>query len=186
MHPSAKIPGVAPAPSLRGRERPAVPSRLGRLGFKRPESVLVLVYTEGREVLLVQRARPLDFWQSVTGSLKWDECPALAARRELYEETGLKAGQGLLDCQMRYRFRILPAWRTRYAPGMRLNTEHVFALRLPRRCVVRLNRREHLHHQWLDWHRAAAKVSSWTNRDAILRIVGRSSPGGLRGVEKHP
>ncbi|MGD8932832.1 MAG: NUDIX domain-containing protein, partial [Chromatiales bacterium] len=49
--------------------------------YKRPESVLVVVYTAGGEVLLLRRTRPRDFWQSVTGSLHWGESPRQAARR---------------------------------------------------------------------------------------------------------
>ena len=36
---------------------------------KLPVSVLVLVHTAGREVLLLERALRAGFWQSVTGSL---------------------------------------------------------------------------------------------------------------------
>jgi len=59
---------------------------------KRPESVLVVVYTRAGEVLMLRRTSPRGFWQSVTGSLEWGELPAHAAARELYEETGLRAG----------------------------------------------------------------------------------------------
>ena len=64
---------------------------------KRPESVLVLVYTLAGEVLMLRRKYPRDFWQSVTGSLEWDEVPIDAAIRELQEETGL-ANQAIHDC----------------------------------------------------------------------------------------
>ena len=62
--------------------------------WKRPESVLVVVYTAADEVLVLLRRQPPDFWQSVTGSLRWDEThPLDAARRELREETGLDAAE---------------------------------------------------------------------------------------------
>jgi len=48
----------------------------------------VVVYTVTDEVLALRRRQPPDFWQSVTGSLRWDETDPLdAARRELFEET---------------------------------------------------------------------------------------------------
>ena len=40
--------------------------------FKRPESVMVVVHTP-EEVLVLKRADHDCFWQSVTGSLEWNE-----------------------------------------------------------------------------------------------------------------
>jgi dATP pyrophosphohydrolase len=140
--------------------------------YKRPESVLVIVYTTTGEVLMLRRAEPADFWQSVTGSLRWDETAAAAARRELREETGIDREP--LDCRLSNRFSILPAWRGRYAPDVTTNLEHVFRLECPGRAVVTLNPREHGSYRWLPREEAAALASSWTNRDALLRFV----PGG--------
>ena len=58
--------------------------------YKRPESVLIVVYTAACEVLMLRRVEPSDFWQSVTGSLEWDESPMGAACRELVEETPMQ------------------------------------------------------------------------------------------------
>ena len=80
--------------------------------FKRPESVLVVVYTRTGKVLLLKRADDPDFWQSVTGSLLWEETePRQAAARELREETGLRAAEGLRDLQLTHRYPILPKCR---------------------------------------------------------------------------
>jgi len=146
----------------------SAPPSQGR--FKRPESVLVLVYTRAGEVLMLERTRPRGFWQSVTGSLEWDETPVHAAVRELREETGLWAGQGLRDLRHVETFPIVPPWRERYAPTDRVNTEHWFALELPGRRLVLRNRDEHRQHRWLPWRQAAARASSWTNRAAIERL----------------
>ena len=51
--------------------------------YKRPQSVLVVVCTRGGEFLMLRRARPSQFWQSVTGSLNPGESPRLAALREI-------------------------------------------------------------------------------------------------------
>jgi dATP pyrophosphohydrolase len=139
--------------------------------YKRPESVLVVVYTRGGEVLLLERVRPRGFWQSVTGSLKWGESAAAAAARELREETGLVAGGALVDLERGERFPIVPPWKARYGPGVRMNTEHWFGVELPGRRLVRCNRAEHRQHRWLPAAAAARRASSWTNRKAIRAIV---------------
>ena len=108
------------------------------------------------------------FWQSVTGSLKWpDESPKRAAIRELQEETGIIYVDGLKDWHRTHTFEIKPEWRTRYAPGVTENLEHVFSLEIPEVVKIHLNTREHSDSIWLDFPAAIEKVWSWTNR-AIL------------------
>jgi len=140
-------------------------------GFKRPESILVVVYTLRGEVLLLRRRRPRWFWQSVTGSLRWDEDAPGAAARELREETGLRAHGRLTDCQHSERFLILAPWRERYAPGATVNREHWFALALPDRRLIRLHPKEHVQLRWMPWPQAARLASSWTNRKAIQLLA---------------
>jgi len=133
--------------------------------------VLVLVYTRAGEVLMLRRTRPNGFWQSVTGSLEWGETPRQAAERELYEETGLRFSGRLTDCRHSESFPIIPPWRKRYARGTHYNREHWFRLQLPTRRIIRLNSKEHSELRWLPIPRAARLASSWTNRDAILRLM---------------
>ena len=139
--------------------------------YKRPESVLVVIYTISGEVLLLERRQPAGFWQSVTGSLAWHESPGEAAIREVREETGLLVQDQLLDCGYSNRFEILPAWRSRYAPGVGWNTEHVFRVELTEIAPIQLSRVEHLRADWLPAQQAADRVSSHTNRTAIERYV---------------
>ena len=141
---------------------------------KLPVSVLVVVHTAQREVLLLERAARPDFWQSVTGSLeRADEPPAEAARRELREETGIEAPpQALRWWNLAYTFEIFPEWRHRFVPGTTHNTEHVFSLEVPGRVPVALAPDEHVASLWLPWTDAAEKCFSWSNRDAI-RILGQ-------------
>jgi dATP pyrophosphohydrolase len=140
--------------------------------FKRPESVLVVVYTRSRECLLLERARPRGFWQSVTGSLAWGESAAACAAREVREETGLDP-DGLHDARVEREFPILPEWRARYAPDVETNLEHLFYLELPVARPVRLSADEHVAYEWLPIEAAARKVSSWTNREALERLAHR-------------
>ncbi len=137
-------------------------------GFKRPESVLVIVYTRTGKVLLMRRKDRPGFWQSVTGSMKWDERdPVVTGRRELKEETGLNTDDGLRDWRKTYRFEIMPQWQHRYAPGTRENVEHLFSLELAEEGIVTLNPAEHVEYEWLPLSEAEKRATSWTNRDAI-------------------
>ena len=139
--------------------------------FKHPESILVVIYTRTGKVLLLKRADDPDFWQSVTGSLLREETePRQAAARELREETGLRATEGLRDLQLTYRYSILPKWRPRYAPEVRENTEHAFALELPAEIIITVNPAEHADYDWFAFEAAAGKVASWTNREVILKL----------------
>lgn len=139
--------------------------------FKQPESVLVLVYAENGEVLLLKRCDHPHFWQSVTGSLKAGEAPVAAACRELGEETGLYHGRDLVDHRRVFRFAILPRWRYRFAPGVTHNREHLFSLRLVAPVPVTLAPREHSAYVWLPRAAALARAWSWSNRRAIRDIV---------------
>lgn len=140
--------------------------------FKRPESVLVVVYTLTGKVLLIRRADDPDFWQSVTGSLLWEETePRQAAIRELREETGLEA-RDLQDAGIINRYTILPQWRHRYMPEVKENTEYVYFLALPAEKVIALNAAEHTEYGWYSFDEAVSKVFSWTNREAILKLRG--------------
>lgn len=139
-----------------------------RQRYKRPESVLVVVYARSGEVLLLRRRQPADFWQSVTGSLQWGgETPEQAAHRELQEETGLQPGPRLQATGEQNRFAILPAWRARYAPEVSHNLEYVFRVLVERPVSIRLNPSEHTEYGWYSRAEALVRASSATDRAAI-------------------
>jgi dATP pyrophosphohydrolase len=119
---------------------------------------------------MLRRTHPPDFWQSVTGSLRRGEFPRQAALRELREETGIEAGSALVDLRWTVTFPIRREWRVRYAPTVHANREHWFALWLPARRGVRRNPEEHAEYRWLAWPAAALRATSWTNREAIVRL----------------
>jgi dATP pyrophosphohydrolase len=135
-----------------------------------------VVYTLTGKVLMLRRADDPDFWQSVTGSLSWEENePRQAAVRELREETGLEA-EDLQDAGLTHRYTILPQWRHRYAPEVKENTEYVYFLALAAEKVITLNSAEHTEYGWYSFDEAASKVFSWTNREAILKVKNSYSP----------
>jgi dATP pyrophosphohydrolase len=142
--------------------------------YRRPESVLIVIYTDGGEFLLLERRRPPGFWQSVTGSLEWGEFADSAARREVAEETGIRQGV-LVNLQWTQVYEILPAFGKVYAPGITRNLEHAFSLRLAQRVPVILSDSEHVRYQWTSGTEAVNLASSSTNRAVIDTL--RMAPG---------
>ena len=137
--------------------------------FRRPESVLIVIYTEDGEFLLLERRRPPGFWQSVTGSLEWGEFADAAARREVFEETGITQGV-LVNLQWTQVYELLPAFGKVYAPGITLNLEHAFSLRLLHRVPVTLSDSEHVRYRWASATEAVETASSSTNRAVIAEL----------------
>ncbi|WP_431095235.1 dihydroneopterin triphosphate diphosphatase [Polaromonas aquatica] len=140
--------------------------------FKIPESVLVVIHTPQRAVLLIERADNPGFWQSVTGSKDTEEEVLLeTAMREVLEETGITAAPAQFrDWGLSNVYEIYPVWRHRYAAGVTRNTEHVFSLCVPDACEVRLNPLEHTAWRWLPHHEAADLCFSPSNAEAVLLL----------------
>lgn len=146
-------------------------------GYKQPQSVLVVIHSADRQVLLLERAAHPGYWQSVTGSREGDETPLATACREVAEETGIVAAPGeFADWRISNTYEIFAEWRGRYAPGVTHNVERVFSLCLPAPCPVRAAPAEHRAWSWLPWREAAERCFSWSNRDAIL-LLGQAAAG---------
>ncbi len=147
------------------------------IGYKIPQSVLVVIYTPVLDVLLIKRADTIDFWQSVTGSKNTlVESYRETAAREVREETGIECAldspleQNLCDWQLENVYDIYPRWQHRYAPGMTRNTEHLFGLRVPIGTPICLSPIEHTAYQWLPYRQAAELCFSPSNAEAILML----------------
>ena len=143
--------------------------------YKIPESVLVVIHTAALEVLMLERADRPGFWQCVTGSKdSLDEALEDTARREVFEETGIRvqdlAPDALDDWGLVNVYEIFAVWRHRYAPGVSRNTEHVFGLTVPAGTAVTLAPREHLRYRWLPWREAADLCFSPSNAEAVLQL----------------
>ncbi len=145
---------------------------------KTPISVLVIIYNEKQQCLLLERADKPGFWQSVTGSLENDDANlANTAQREVLEETGINANQYQLDnWHHQIEYEIYEHWRHRYAKGVTYNTEHWFSLLVPENIHVQLSPNEHLRYQWLNWQDAANMASSPSNQDAITQLFTKRIP----------
>jgi dATP pyrophosphohydrolase len=143
--------------------------------LKQPQSVLVVIHTE-TQALMLSRAdantqQGESLWQSVTGSLETNETPTQAAWRELAEETGFSAADGILtDSNTRNVYEIYPRWRHRYAQGVTHNTESVFYFLLDVPQSPQLAPNEHLAFQWLDFDVAAKLAFSPSNQTALFNL----------------
>ena len=138
--------------------------------YRRPVSVLIVVYTVDGEVLLLRRSSPFDFWQSVTGSLAEGENHGQAAKRELAEETGLSDEGVLRFSGLSRQFVIDPRWRHKYQPGIVENVEFEWRYRIEKPMPVKLQKSEHSEFCWCPLDEAADRVWSWTNRDALQQL----------------
>lgn len=164
--------------------------------YKIPESVLVVIYREDAQVLLLRRTAAAPdgqpFWQSVTGSKNlpresWHE----TAVREVQEETGIDAQAAdcvLSDWQLENVYTIYPEWQHRYAPGVWHNRERVFGLRVPSYMPVLLNPSEHTAYAWHDWRQAAQRCYSASNAEAILLLprLACLAPHGSDALRSFP
>lgn len=143
------------------------------MSFKRPVSILVVIYAEDtKRVLMLQRRDDPDFWQSVTGSVEEGETAPQAAAREVKEEVSVDVVAerlNLMDCQRTVEFEIFSHLRHRYAPGVMRNTESWFCLALPHEREIVFT--EHLTYRWVNAVDAAALTKSWSNRQAIEEFV---------------
>lgn len=140
--------------------------------YKKPESVLIVIYDEKGQVLVMQRKDDPSFWQSVTGSLEQNETPMQTAVRELHEETGInidKYGYSIEDCHTTNQYPIRPDWQYRYAPDVSSNLEYVFKVQISQSTPIVLT--EHLAYQWMDKNLAVEKVWSESNKTAIQDFV---------------
>jgi dATP pyrophosphohydrolase len=143
------------------------------MGFKIPQSVLVVIHTLDLDVLLLKRS-DMSTWQSVTGSKDFlEESWSETARREVFEETGIdctQVGAHLSDWGMENVYEIYPAYRYRYAPEVTHNLEHVFGLQISKETPIVLSPSEHTDYQWLPHLAAADQVFSPSNAEAILSL----------------
>lgn len=112
-------------------------------------TVSVVVTNEAGQVLLLQRTEARGgFWQPVTGKVEASETPAVAAPRELQEETGLAVAVAPLGYEH--------AFALGQGPTPDLVRETAFVARA--QGAVRLDPSEHQALGWFSPEEAAAKV----------------------------
>ena len=143
--------------------------------FKIPESVLVVIHTPARDVLLINRADAPqllavgDGQQGRPETRRWRRPPCARCSRKRASTAarhGLHAG--LKDWGLENIYDIYPRWQHRYAPGVTRNTEHVFGLCVPDGTAVTLNPREHTGYRWLPWRAGRRRL--------LLAVQRRGDP----------
>ena len=139
--------------------------------YKIPISILVVIYTKQSSTLLLHRADKKNYWQSVTGSIEKKETLIEAARREVYEETGINTNEySLQDWKLNHKYEIYQHWRHRYEPNITHNTEHIFGLEIPLETPIKLSTSEHVDYKWVKIDEAKKRVFSWTNVIALEKL----------------
>jgi dATP pyrophosphohydrolase len=158
--------------------------------YKIPISILVAIYNEKNQILLLQRYDNNKFWQSVTGSLNTlNEELHIAAEREVFEETSIqilshtninidKFNAQTLDfntlCNLNYTitYNIYPEFRHKYPPFTISNQEHWFALKINSKYNnnIKLSDYEHTSFKWVELGDSKKECFSPSNAIAIQKI----------------
>lgn len=142
--------------------------------YRRPESVLVVVYTKDLKILVIKRTDPFPCWQSITGSLNNDEKKYDAALRELQEETGLTNEGTMISTGVYRTFTIDQRWKHKYDNNTKENIEYEFYYELKRPHKIKLNSKEHSNFEWVDIEDAIKMVWSWTNKESLNKLAMNS------------
>lgn len=142
------------------------------MAYKKPESVLVVLYDQHHKVLLLQRNDDPEFWQSVTGAMEDGELPIETAYREVAEETGIDAKQlsiEMFNHNRQNQYEIRSRWLHRYPPEPGSTPNTFFSLQVDSTLPLVLT--EHLQYEWVDKAQALARLWSPSNKEAVSMFV---------------
>ncbi len=145
------------------------------MGNRRPEEVAIVVRRPGDggpEYLVVLRSpEKLGYWHLIAGGVEWDEQPAVAAARELAEETRLVAEPQPLGGSLSYDLAGDPEpVRERFPQGTERITVWPFVADAPARWEPELDD-EHVAARWLDAAGAIALLRYPETREAVRRAA---------------
>lgn len=146
--------------------------------YRRPDKVIVYLYrrlpTGEVEYLLLQRAPTSNagsIWQTVVGGANWHEGLTEAARREVYEETGLTQLHGLTAIGHVFSFSLsLPENQASvYAPDVTEIQNTVFAAGVVSREPIALSC-EHITYGWFPYEEATERIHWPEEKEALARL----------------
>lgn len=146
--------------------------------YRRPDKVIVYLFrrsmTGQTEYLLLWRAPSPNtgrIWQAVVGGARWHEDLIEAARREVFEETGLTRLQGITAIGYAFAFPIrLPSGQqSAYAPGVTRIHNTVFAAEAVGARPISLSH-EHVGYGWFPYAEAMTRIHWPEEREALTRL----------------
>jgi 8-oxo-dGTP pyrophosphatase MutT (NUDIX family) len=138
------------------------------------QEIVVVVRREGEFLVMRRAPERLGYWSLVAGGLEPEETPQEAARRELLEETGLRAEVRPLPIALSYSLRDdPPAIRARYGPGIERVTVHAFVADAEAGWEPTLDA-EHDVYRWCGLEEAVELMAYETTREALR--AGAAAP----------
>ena len=156
---------------------------MSRTAYRRPDKVLVYLYrrlsSEGAaneiEYLLLQRYAETTnagaIWQTVVGTVKWGEERVEAARREVFEETGLTQLRGITAIGFAFSFpiRLRKDQQSWYAPDVTVINNTVYASGVVTARPIALCP-EHVDFGWFPFAEAMARLHWPEEKEALARL----------------
>lgn len=142
-------------------------------GERYRKAIFAVAYTiseNGVEYILLKRKKHWKGWEFPKGKIERFELKKKTAKRELFEETGLKAvsvkrfrqinGKYLYDHELKDR------------PGVVGQTFHLFAIEVekPLDGKIKIDPKEHYKGEWLSFKDAYKKLT-WDDQKRCLKIV---------------
>lgn len=116
--------------------------------------------------LLIKRT-PQDggYWQPVTGTLNDGERLLDCARRELNEETGIRAEDIIDISEVLYKF----DWKNKHGDTI---LEFVYAVQYPANTEIILSPEEHDDYKWCSFNEAMETLYTGNNKNALKTVNG--------------
>jgi len=142
------------------------------LTYRRPEQILIYLYKctpagEFEYMLFHRIPRGGSIWQAVSGAANWDEDLVEAARREVYEETGITGLSGLTAVGD-FSFPLGHKPWMNYPPDVTRIHNTVFAAEI-RTDTITLSE-EHDDYCWCEYEKAMQLLRWPEDREALERL----------------
>lgn len=140
--------------------------------MREPFQVLVIPFVrcaDGFEYCLLRRA-DADYWQWIAGGGEEGESPAVAAKRETMEETGLSGTLYALSATSSVPVSYFKA-REHWSDSVYVIPEYSFAIEAPDRAIVLSG--EHTESRWIGYPEAMELLHWQSNQTALWELAER-------------